>query len=491
MHVELINRIRPSLDPDAHPYTSGAWTPNYDELDAVDLEVIGEIPQDIDGVYIRNTENPIHKPIGRYHPFDGDGMLHVLSLRDGKAEYRNRFVRTKGFQAEEEAGRAIWAGIAENPKKSLRPGWGAHGFVKDSSSTDVVVHAGQALSTFYLCGDGYRLDPYTLEQFGTESWVPLDGVSAHPKVDERTGELLFFNYSRFAPYMHYGVVSADNKLAHYTPVPLPGPRFPHDMAFTENHSILFDFPLFWDPAALEKGYYATRFFKDLPSRFAVLPRYGGAGDIRWFEADPTYVLHFNNAYEDGDEIVLDGYFQDDPMPPPLPSETPALGQMMAYVDEHSFQSKLHRWRLNLRTGATREERLDDRVMEFGSINQQLAGRRTRYAYSTTTEPGWFLFNGLIKHDLDSGASWKLDFGKGRYGSETPFAPRQNAVGEDDGYLISFVTDMNENRSECILVDAQDVEAGPICRILLPHRVCSGTHATWADGPTLRRQLGMV
>ena len=94
-------------------------------------------------------------------------------------------------------------------------------------------------------GEGYRLDPFTLEQLGTEGWVPLDGISAHTKVDEATGELLFFNYSKHAPYIHYGAVGADSKLKHYIPVPLAGPRLPHDMAFTkiryrQRHAALLD-----------------------------------------------------------------------------------------------------------------------------------------------------------------------------------------------------------------------------------------------------------
>jgi carotenoid cleavage dioxygenase len=114
MPVELVNRVNSTIEPNDHPYMNGAWTPQHDEFNGSELEVIGQVPADIDGVYVRNTENPVHEPIGRYHPFDGDGMLHVMSFKDGKAGYRNRFVRTKGFQAEAEAGRALWAGLAEN-----------------------------------------------------------------------------------------------------------------------------------------------------------------------------------------------------------------------------------------------------------------------------------------------------------------------------------------------------------------------------------------
>lgn len=487
MPILYKNLVQHTLQPNAHPYLNGAWTPNFTEYTATDLEVIGTIPADIDGVYLRNTENPVQEPIGLYHPFDGDGMLHAMLFRDGKAEYRNRFIRTKGFNAEQEAGAAIWAGIANGIEKSKRPGWGAQGFVKDASSTDVVVHAGKVMTTFWQCGDGYRLDPFTLEQLGAQGWTPVDGISAHPKVDERTGEMLFFNYSKYPPYQHYGVVNRDNKLVHYTPVPLPGPRLPHDMAFTENFSILVDLPLYWDPKLLAQGVHHAEYFPNQPTRFGILPRYGTAADVKWFEAAPTYVLHWNNAYEDGDEIVLDGYFQADPNPSPLPGMPARAGKMMANLDMHSFKPHLHRWRFNLRTGEVKEQVLDKRVLEFGTFNQRYAGRKSRYAYSVTSKPGWFLFTALIKHDLDTGESWCLEFGDERYGSESPFAPRVNAKDEDDGYLVSFITDMKLDRSECVLIDAKNIEAGPVCRIILPHRICSGTHATWADGPSLRAQ----
>ena len=102
---------------DSHPYRTGAWQPNFTEYDADDLEVEGTIPDDLAGVYIRNTENPVHAAIGRYHPFDGDGMLHSITFGDGRAEYHNRFVRTLGLQAENEAGHALWAGLAESPQR--------------------------------------------------------------------------------------------------------------------------------------------------------------------------------------------------------------------------------------------------------------------------------------------------------------------------------------------------------------------------------------
>lgn len=486
MAAELVNEIRSTITDFDKPYLNDAWQPQYREWNADDMAVIGTIPADLDGVYVRTGENQVHEPIGRYHPFDGDGMIHSIAFKDGRASYRNRFVRTKGFVAEAEAGRSLWAGLIEPPHKSTRPGWGAQGWLKDSSSTDVIVHAGQILSTFYQCGEGYRLDPLTMEQSGTEGWVPLDGISAHPKLDEATGELLFFNYSKYAPYMHYGVVGADNRLKHYVPVPLPGPRLPHDMAFTPNWSIVNDMPLFWAPELLAKNIHAVQFHRDVPTRFGLIPRYGQPEEIRWFEAEPTYVLHWINAWEEGDEVILDGYYQEDPQPTNFPDAPPGYERMMAYLDQMLMRPKMHRWRFNLRTGATREERLDDeRIIEFGTINMAYAGRRHRYVYSALPEPGWFLFRGLIKHDLDSGAVAEYQFGEKRFGSETHFAPRAGSVAEDDGYLITFLSDVARDRSECVIFDARDIAAGPICQIILPERICAGTHATWAHGAAIR------
>ena len=321
MDVEVVGKFLSTLpEDDDHPYRTGPWRPQTSEWDADDLVAVeGEIPRDLDGVYLRNTENPLHPALKTYHPFDGDGMLHIVGFRDGKAFYRNRFVRTDGFLAENEAGEPLWPGLAEPVQLAKRDGGcGARTRMKDASSTDVIVHRGIALTSFYQCGDLYRVDPFSANTLGKESWnghFPFDwGVSAHPKVDPKSGELLFFNYSKQAPYMHYGVVDESNELAHYIDIPLPGPRLPHDMAFTENYVILNDFPLFWDPSLLEHDVHLPRFYPDMPSRFAVVPRRGGSNDIRWFEADPTFVLHFTNAYEDGDEIVLDGFFEGAPQP---------------------------------------------------------------------------------------------------------------------------------------------------------------------------------
>ena len=489
MSTEVIRQLAPLIEAGDHPYLQGAWTPLLEEVNATDMQVLaGRIPSDIDGIYLRNTQNPVYPSIGRYHPFDGDGMIHLIAFKNGQASYRNRFVQTKGLSAEQEAGKRLWAGLMENPSLSSRPGWGAHGSIKDASSTDVVVHAGRAFTSYYQCGEGYRLDPFTLEQQGIPAWSPLDGVSAHMKVDAATGEMLFFNYSKHAPYMHYGVVDRHDQLVHYVPIPLPGPRLPHDMCFTEHYAILCDFPLYWDPELLKQGKHVVKFYPDQASRFAIIPRRGKPQDIRWFEAAPTFVLHFLNAYEEGAEIVLDGYFQEEPEPKNFEGAPKGYERMMSYLDQYKMKTRLHRWRFNLLTGQTSEQRLDGRTLEFGMINQRYAGRPYRYIYSAVQVPGWFLFKGYVKHDLHTGESWQIELPEGQYASEAPFAPRINATDEDDGYLVTFITNENTQRSEALLIDCKRFAEGPVCRIELPHKLCSGTHSCWANGADVRSGL---
>ncbi len=470
---------------DDHPYRTGAWRPQVNEWDAFDLDVTGRLPADLDGVYLRNTENPLRPPIKRYHPFDGDGMVHAVAFQDGRASYRNRFVLTDGLLAEEAAGEALWAGIAENPRLSKRSdGWGARGRMKDASSTDVVMHAGLALTSFWQCGDIYQLDPVTLDQRGKATWgglFPGDvGVSAHARVDELSGDLMFFNYGTSAPYLHYGVVSREGRVSHYVPVELPGPRLPHDLAFTPRYTVLNDLPLFWDRDLIDQGLYASRFHPDLPSRFGILPRFGGSDEVRWFEAEPTYVLHWANAYEDGDDVVLDGFYQSSPEPAGQPEGGPP-DRMFRFLAADVLGTRLHRWRFNLVTGSTKEEDLSDRLSEFGMINGRSRGRRTRYVYSTTNLAGWFLMDGILKHDTITGGVEEYRFPSGVFCSETAMAPRLGATGEDDGYLVTITIDVNSDRSDCAVFDARQVGEGPIARVALPERVSSGTHSFWAAG----------
>jgi carotenoid cleavage dioxygenase len=461
-----------------NPYLHGIHAPTIHETAAFDLEVEGELPADLCGAYVRNGPNPVFQPINPYHWFDGDGMVHAVYLRDGKAAYRSRMLPTAGLRDEIAAGHAIWPGVM-GPFDLDAP----RHYLKDTANTDLVWHDGQLLALWYLCGAPYRLDPLTLEPRGEADFGGrlTTAVSAHPKVDERTGELVYFTLAEFEPpYMTYGVVGRDGQLAHEVPIDLPGPRAPHDITITERYSIVHDFPFFHDVAVLRvHGYRVGRFHRDLPSRFGLLPRRGGGDAVRWFEFAPGYVLHMVNAWEEGDWIVMDGCFQPDPAIRRKPEEG-ALASMLGYL---RIRSHLHRWRMNLATGETREEPLDDLNVEFCLPDTELYGEKTRFSYHQYIPVDNYTveFHGLVKYDHETGLRWRYDYEPGWYASEAPFARRLGASAEDDGYAVTIATSAETLRSEAWVFPARDIEQGPIARVKLPARVPTGFHAKWVRG----------
>jgi carotenoid cleavage dioxygenase-like enzyme len=482
----VAQRIGSSIHPDNdNPFLAGPFKPMDTEytITGDDLTVIGEIPRDLRGIFVRNAHNQVHEPLGPFHPFDGDGMLHAMRFEDGKAEYRNRYVRTTGFLAEQAAGKALWPGLMA-PQLATRRGWGAIGAMKDNAGTDVVCHAGRLIATMSQCSEAWRIDPNTLETLGVDtSWgrkVP-DGVSAHYKVDPATGEMMFFNYTEKPPFMNYGVVDRDNNLVHYTPIELPGARWPHDLGITKRFTVVHDLPLYFDPKGLREGRHELVFNRDQPARFGVLPRYGDNSQVKWFECTPCYVLHITNCYEDGDEVVMDGCIMPDYKKIPVGMHKNYYDHIRANLDKHNNPTMMHRWRFNMKTGAVKEQYYDDEITEFPVCSNDHVGRDYRYSYNVLYKKGDWLFKGVKRYDMKTGRMQRYEYGEGRYGSEPQVARRIGAKAEDDGYLLSFVCDMNTKRGEYMILDAANIEAGPVARVVLPVFVPVGTHACWVEG----------
>lgn len=475
----------PKEDDTDNPYLRGPFRPQRNEF-AVwgdEMTVIGAIPTDLDGVYIRNTHNQAQAPLGIYHPFDGDGMLHAMRFRDGTCEYRNKFVRTTGFLAEQGAGgRSLWPGLLQ-PGQYQRRGWGAMGSMKDNAGTDVIAHAGALIASMSQGSEPWSLSPATLETTGVKQWGCLvpDGVSSHYKVDAATGEMIFFNYPEKAPFMNYGVVNKTDNLVHYVPIELPGARWPHDLGMTEHYSVLHDLPLFFNPEGLRQGVRRIEFHPELPARFGIIPRYGTDADVRWFEAEPCFVMHLGNCFEDGDWVVQDGCIWDHPVHPPVGAADDVIARIARQLDKHATHTHLHRWMFNMATGEVRELDLDDEVTEFPIVSNDFVGRSYRYSYNSLFMPGHWLMTGVKKYDVRTGEMTRYEYGEQRYGSEVCVALREGFASEDDGYVITFVTDMAQDRSECLVLDARDIAAGPICTIVLPERISAGTHACWVEG----------
>lgn len=469
------------------PYLTGSFAPVDTEIVAHDLEVLGDIPPDLRGIFVRNSSNPRFEPPGRYHWFDGDGMLHAVHFEDGRVNYCNRYVRTEGLAADEAAGRALTTGIMERPDLTR-----AGGPYKDTGNTDLAFHAGQLLALWWLSGQARIIRLPDLETMGTQTYGGALGrsISAHPKVDPRTGEMIFFDYALLPPYLTYGVVSADGHVTHHTPIDLPGPRLQHDIAITERFSILFDMSLMFDPQRLRRGQARLAFFPDKPTRFGIVPRFGTNDDVRWFEGSPCFMYHTINAWEDGDAVVLIGCKIDAPFVHGSQEVArdgtgadrwPAIGLLR-------IAPRLHRWRFHLRTGALTEDTLDDRPTEFPRMNDGWLGTPSRYSYNGRVAARDVLqFDGLVKYDVQTGTAVGRDYAPGWAGGEVSFVPRAGATAEDDGYLITFVAEESSGAAELHVLDAQNVASEPIARVRIPQRVPTGYHTRWVSAADMAAQ----
>lgn len=457
------------------PYFEGLHAPVAGEAEALDLPVTGELPAELAGTFARNSANPQFDPPGRYHWFDGDGMVHAVRIGEGGADYRRRWIRTDPFERERAAGRALWGGLLEPLDPALRPP------VKDTANTDLVWHGGELLATWWLSGTPVGVSLPGLETLGARTFggrLPRQGCAAHPKVCPRTGELVFFGFSLVRrPYYAFGVVSPEGELVHAVELDLPAPRVPHDIAITERYVVILDLPLGYDPEALRAGKRRIGFDREAPARFGIAPRRGGADEVRWFELPPCYVYHTINAHEEGSEVVLTACRIEDPIPAGgLPDPRTAR------LDTISLAPHLYRWRFDLESGRASGEALDDRPTEFPRAHDGRLGGPLRYAYNPRIAPEPDLaFDGLIKYDLAEGRSWTRDFGPGWRGGEVVFAPRPGAEDEDDGWVVTALTHPDERRSRLVVLDARDVAAEPVATVELPDRIPPGFHAAWVPG----------
>jgi carotenoid cleavage dioxygenase len=225
---------------------------------------------------------------------------------------------------------------------------------------------------------------------------------------------------------------------------------------------------------MAKGKSMLYFEEENGSRFGVLARGADGDEIKWFDVDSCYCYHTVNAFEDGDEIVVEG----------CRSERNSIGDdVKPQAGDRSDLPMLHQWRLNLKTGEVKEKSLDNKWgCEFARINEDYMGIRNQFTYAAriagdTLESG---FDGIIKYDLVNEASVHYPYGLNRLGGEPIFAPKPGGLNEEDGWVIGFVWDDELQRSECIVLDAARFEDGPIARIVMPARVPFGFHSAWVD-----------
>jgi carotenoid cleavage dioxygenase len=469
------------------PYLDGNYAPIREETEADGLKVIGELPLEMDGMYVRTGPNPQFDPNGQYHWFDGDGMLHGVRIHGGKASYRNRYVQSKGFLEEKAEGQAIYYGIIEM-EKNFAQGRG----YKNQGNTALVWHDGQLL-TLMEGAEPHAIALPGLTTLGTYDFCGklISAFTAHPKVDEKTGEMMFFGYNPMsAPYVQYSLVSKEGELQFTRPIEIPRGIMMHDFAITEHYTIFMDQPLTFSVERAMKGGPVLAFERDLPARYGIMPRHGTNDDIKWFEMPAHYVFHTSNAYEDGHDVVLHACRLESTNVL-QPAELPKSRDGDVAGGEPDSMAVMHRWRFNMETGAFKEEQIDDIATDFPRVDDTLVGYGYRFSYNARfalTEAGHPpAFEGIHKYDLKTGKTEAHLYGKRRYGGEPVFVANPKGKGEDDGWLVTYVYDEVEGTSEMVVVDAKNVTAEPLARVMIPTRVPYGFHGAWIANDRLESQ----
>jgi len=438
----------------------GNFRPVREEVTLTDLKVEGSIPPELSGLYVRNGTNAARGEAE--HFFGGDGMLHGVRLEAGRATwYRNRYVDTPVYR--QEAG-----------------GFGAPKAENTTSAVSLLYHGGELMSLGEF-GYPYLIDPHDLSTKGVFNYNgELPGnMTAHPRIDPETGELLFFGYNVVEPYLTYMRADAAGSMLQVEPVQMTGPSMVHDFAVTRNHVVFMEMPVrfsWWQ--ALTGSALPFKWDDDAPCRFGVMPRTGTNADVKWFDVPRCFIFHVMNSFEQGDAVIVDA----------------ARYDHLWVKNSHDFfhPARLSRFSLNMASGSVSVERIYEGAMEFPQVNRARWTRPYRYGYSLVVDekndsPERIeqAEGGIRKYDLQTGAvdSWLP--GNALEAAEAVFIPAGNDGGrEDDGYLASFVYDRNRDTSAFCLFDATRVAAGPVARVTLPVRVPVGFHGVWVPDSAL-------
>jgi carotenoid cleavage dioxygenase len=442
---------------DTSVYLSGNYAPVTEEVTAFDLPVLGELPPELNGRYLRNGPNPITDvDPSTHHWFMGDGMVHGIRLEAGRAAwYRNRYVGSQ------QANASRGLPDIDGPNWNNSP----HG-----PNTNVGGFAGRTWAMVEAGGTPVELT-YELETVGRNDFFgTLPGAfTAHPKIDADTGDMhaMVYAWGEWLDHAQYVVVAPDGKVSRTVDIPM-GMTMLHDMSLTQRYAVVYDQPCTVDLDLAFAGRFPFTWNPDYGNRVGLLPRDGDAGDIVWVDVPVGYTFHPLNAYDTPDgRVVLDlcqydRMFDDDPLGP--------FGDGLA---------RLERWEIDPVARSVSTTVIDDSPNEFPRHRHSVGAKPYRYGYCASPvddmTSGW----ATLKHDLETGGREVFDHGPGRAAGEPVFVARGDA-GEDDGWLVTYVHDLATESAEFVVIDAQDFGRGYVAQVPLPQRIPYGFHGNWVS-----------
>jgi carotenoid cleavage dioxygenase len=277
------------------------------------------------------------------------------------------------------------------------------------------------------------------------------------------------------PDIAFNVVDRTGKLTRTETFQAPFAAMVHDFAITDRHVVFPIFPATIDVQRIMKGGPLIAWDPSQGSHIGIMARGGSTADIRWFKGPAVYVYHPLNAFSEGDTVVVDLCVY-----PRVPLFPNADGSRAA-PDLADAPAHLERWTFDLaaNTDQFKRETLDDLATEFPRIDDRWTGLKHRHGYTGAILgeklPG-SPFDTIVHFDLAKGARQTWTPGPGDFVMEPVVAPRD--AGEANGYVLTLVYRSAENRSDLVVLDAQNVKAGPIATAMLPLRVPFGFHGNW-------------
>ena len=483
-------------------YIQAEWQQGYrslpEEYDYWIDAIEGEIPADLTGTLWRNGPGLLDVQGQRVqHPFDGDGMICAIAIKDGQAHFRNRYVRTAGYVAEQAAGQILYRGVFGTQKPG---GWLANAFdtkIKNIANTQVIYWGGKLLA-LWEAAEPHRLDPQTLETLGLEDFggqlKPGSAFAAHPWIDPASqfdqGEPCLVNFSITAGLSFTLTIyelSLAGAIVRQHNHPLPGFAFIHDFAITPNYCVFFQNPVDFNPlpflAGLKSAGECIKFRPDQMTRMIVVPRSQPRPQPIVLAAPSGFVFHHANAYEQGNTIIVESICYAS-----LPTVEPGADYLQTNFAALS-PGQLWRFHLNLETQVVQQELVEARCCEFPTLHPAQVGQQQRYTYmGAAHEPtGNAPLQAILKLDR-TGPSQLWSAAPHGYVSEPVFVPRgaANATGlyttltgaEDDGWLLTLVYDGRADRTDVVILDAKNLDQGPVARLHLRHHVPYGLHGTF-------------
>ncbi|KNA23039.1 hypothetical protein SOVF_028540 [Spinacia oleracea] len=505
---DIINQFidpptRPSLDPKC--FLSENFAP-VEELPPTECEIEqGVLPSCLDGAYIRNGPNTQFLPRGPYHLFDGDGMLHSIRISNGRAVLCSRYVKTYKYVLEREAGFSIipsvFSGFNSLLSSAARGTLAAARFVAGQfNPINGIGLANTSLAFFgnrlYALGESdlpYEVKLTPNGDIQTLGRNDFDGklfmsMTAHPKVDQETGEAFAFRYGPMPPFLTYfRFDSKGNKQADVPIFSMLRPSFLHDFAITKKYAIFPDIQITMDPAEMIlRGGAPVGLDPTKISRIGVIPRYANdERDMKWFEVPGLNIMHAINAW---DEVDKDGNEAIVMVAPNMISAEHTLERM------HLVHALVEMVRIDLKTGVVSRQPLSTRNLDFAVINPNYLGKKNKYVYAAVGNP-MPKISGVVKLDVTVAQDHRecivasRMFVPGSYGGEPFFVatyPDDPDADEDDGYLVSYVHDENTGESRFLVMDAKSPNLDVVASVKLPQRVPYGFHGLFVRDKDLKR-----